>query len=108
MLRRMPVRTQRERSEATTSALLDVARRLFAADGYAATSLDDVVRGAGVTKGALYHRFAGKRDLFLAVYEREQHRLAQVQFEAFARNKGAWEGFYAATQAFFEASLDPG
>ena len=108
MLRRMAVRTQRERSEATTAALVDVARRLFAADGYAATSLDDVVRGAGVTKGALYHHFEGKRDLFLAVYEREQQALAQVQFQAFARKKGTWEGFFAATQAFFEASLDPG
>ena len=104
----MAVRTQRERSEATTSELLDVARRLFAADGYTATSLDDVVRGAGVTKGALYHHFGGKRDLFLAVYEREQQRLARVQFQAFARSEGAWDGFFAATQAFFEASLDPG
>ena len=104
----MAVRTQRERSEATTAELLDVARRLFAADGYAATSLEDVVRGAGVTKGALYHHFGGKRDLFLAVYEREQQKLAQTQFAAFARKKGAWDGFLAASQAFFEASLDPG
>ena len=104
----MAVRTQKERSRATTSELLDVARRLFAADGYAATSLDDVVRGAGVTKGALYHHFAGKRDLFLAVYEREQQRLAQTQFEAFARKKEPWEGFLAGSRAFFEASLDPG
>jgi AcrR family transcriptional regulator len=108
ILRRMAVRTQKERSEATTSELVEVARRLFAADGYAATSLEDVVRGAGVTKGALYHHFGGKRDLFLAVYEREQEKLAQVQFSAFTRKKGAWEGFFAATQAFFEASLDPG
>lgn len=104
----MAVRTQKERSDATTSELVDVARRLFAADGYAATSLDDVVRGAGVTKGALYHHFGGKRDLFLAVYEREQARLAQVQFQAFARKRDVWGGFLAATQAFFEASLDPG
>ncbi len=104
----MAVRTQKERSEATTSELLDVARRLFAADGYAATSLEDVVRGAGVTKGALYHHFGGKRDLFLAVYEREQQRLARAQFEAFARQRDPWEGFFAGTQAFFEASLDPG
>lgn len=104
----MAVRSQKERSDATTSELVEVARRLFAADGYAATSLEDVVRGAGVTKGALYHHFGGKRDLFLAVYDREQARLAQVQFQAFARKKGAWEGFFAATQAFFEASLDPG
>ena len=104
----MPVRSQKERSEATTAELLDVARRLFAADGYAATSLDDVVRGAGVTKGALYHHFAGKRDLFLAVYEREQQRLAQIQFRAFAAEGEAWEGFFAGTRAFFEGSLDPG
>ncbi len=104
----MPVRSQRERSEATTSELVEVARRLFAADGYAATSLDDVVRGAGVTKGALYHHFKGKRELFLAVYEREQQRLAAAQLEAFARTAGTWEGFLAASTAFFEASLDPG
>ncbi len=104
----MAVRTQKERSEATTSELLDVARRLFAADGYAATSLDDVVRGAGVTKGALYHHFGGKRDLFLAVYEREQQRLAAASLEAFARRKDPWEGFLAGCRAFFEASLDPG
>ncbi len=104
----MAVRTQKERSEATTSELVEVARRLFAADGYAATSLEDVVRGAGVTKGALYHHFRGKRELFLAVYEREQQRLAAAQHEAFARRKGTWDGFFAACRAFFEASLDPG
>ena len=104
----MAVRTQKERSEATTSELVEVARRLFASDGYAATSLEDVVRGAGVTKGALYHHFGGKRELFLAVYEREQQRLAQAQLDAFARRKGSWEGFFAGAQAFFEASLDPG
>jgi AcrR family transcriptional regulator len=108
IFRRVTARTQRERSDATTAELLDVARRLLAADGYTATSLDDVVRGAGVTKGALYHHFSGKRELFLAVYEREQQRLARVQFEAFARKKDAWEGFFAGTRAFFEASLDPG
>ena len=104
----MAVRTQKERSEATTSELVEVARRLFAADGYSATSLDDVVRGAGVTKGALYHHFKGKRELFLAVYEREQQRLAAAQLEAFSRRKGTWDGFFAASRAFFEASLDPG
>ncbi len=104
----MAVRTQRERSEATTTELVEVARRLFAADGYAATSLDDVVRGAGVTKGALYHHFGGKRDLFLAVYEREQERLASVQLEAFAGQEGPWDGFFAGAAAFFEASLEEG
>ena len=105
---RTPERTQRERSEATTSELLDAARRLFAADGFAATSLDDIVAAAGVTKGALYHHFESKRDLFRAVYEREQARLAERQAQAYAEADGPWEGFFAGIRAFFELSVDPG
>jgi AcrR family transcriptional regulator len=101
------VQTQQQRSEATTRKLLDAARRLFAADGYAATSLDDVVRVAGVTKGALYHHFEGKRDLFRAVFEREHERLAVVVTEAAAPETDPWDAFYAGARAFFEATLDP-
>ncbi len=101
-------RTQRERSEATTGELLDAARRLFAADGYPATSLDDVVRAAGVTKGALYHHFEDKRDLFRAVFEREHRRLAKIAVEAYRAEDDGWEGLYAGCRAFFEAVLDPG
>ena len=101
-------RTQRERSETTTGELLDAARRLFAADGYPATSLDDVVRAAGVTKGALYHHFSGKPDLFRAVFEREHRRLAKIAVEAYRTEDDRWEGLYAGCRAFFEAVLDPG
>src|SRR6266576_3689600 len=66
--------TQQQRSEATTGALVEAARELFAQDGYAAASLDAVVAKAGVTKGALYHHFAGKRELFAAVFAEEQRR----------------------------------
>ena len=52
-------RTQAERTEATTSALVDAARELFARDGYDATSLDAVAARAKVTKGAVYHHFEG-------------------------------------------------
>jgi AcrR family transcriptional regulator len=104
---RMP-RTQRERSEATTTRLVAAARELFAADGYAATSLDDIVLAAGVTKGAMYHHFAGKRELFVAVYEREQQRLAERSLSAYARRRDHWSGLHAACRTFLEASLDPG
>ena len=106
--RRAPERTQRERTEATTAQLLDAARRLFAADGYQATSLDDVVRAAGVTKGALYHHFGGKRELFRAVFERETRELARTSSEAYHRKRDPWDGFYEGCRAFVEASLDPG
>ena len=101
-------RTQRERTEATTGQLLDAARRLFAADGYNATSLEDVVAAAGVTKGALYHHFSSKRDLFRGVFEREQGELAQACHDAYSAEGDPWDGFHAGCRAFLEASLDPG
>jgi AcrR family transcriptional regulator len=106
--RRSPERTQRERTEATTGQLLEAARRLFAADGYQATSLDDVVRAAGVTKGALYHHFRGKRELFRAVFDREQRELALVSVAAYHGQDDPWTGFYEGCRAFLEALVDPG
>ncbi len=102
-------RTQAQRSEATTAALVAAARELFAQDGYAATSLDAVVAAAGVTKGALYHHFAGKRELFAAVFAAEQERLANSIVEAYERaGDDPWDGFEAGCQAFIEASQEPG
>ena len=61
-------------SASTKRALVDVAEDLFTEHGYAGTSLDAIVAGARVTKGALYHHFAGKQALFEAVFERVEHR----------------------------------
>jgi AcrR family transcriptional regulator len=101
-------RTQRQRTEATTGQLLEAARRLFAADGYTATSLEDVVAAAGVTKGALYHHFDSKRDLFREVFEQEEIALARASHEAYSREGDPWDGFQAGCIAFLEGSLDPG
>jgi AcrR family transcriptional regulator len=87
--------------------LITVARDLFARDGYAATSLTAVVEVAGVTKGALYHHFGGKKALFLAVYQAEWARLASVIAEAHGRKRDPWEGFRAGVEAFLNALLDP-
>lgn len=102
-----PVKTQAERSRATTTQLINAARELFVENGYAATSLDAVVETAGVTKGALYHHYASKADLFAAVYEHEQETLVKLIAEASNRRKDPWERFDAGCRAFFEASLDP-
>src|SRR2546423_1342248 len=56
-------------AEATRLGLNAAARPLFGEQGYADTSVDEVVRAAGVTKGALYHHFRDKHDLFVAVVE---------------------------------------
>lgn len=63
-------RSQRERSDATRNALIGAARSLFTERGYDAVSTEEIVRVAGVTRGALYHHFGGKAQLLEAVYER--------------------------------------
>ena len=55
--------------EATRTRLLAAARELFAERGYAGVATEEIVRAAGVTRGALYHQFAGKEELFAAVLE---------------------------------------
>ncbi len=62
-------RTQAERSAATRDALVTAGRALFGARGYADVGTEEVVRAAGVSRGALYHHFADKAGLFAAVFE---------------------------------------
>jgi AcrR family transcriptional regulator len=102
-----PRRSQAERSAATTERLHASARRLFAEKGYAATSLGDIVADAGLTKGAIYHHFAGKEEVFRDVFEREQRALVRVVADAALRERDPWDGFRAGWRAFLEASQDP-
>ncbi|MDI2124871.1 TetR/AcrR family transcriptional regulator [Yinghuangia seranimata] len=103
-------RTQQERSGATTAELLAAARELFAAEGYAATSLDAVCVRAGVSKGALYHHFRNKEDLFRAVYTAEEARIAEAVAAAYlATHEGdLWDAVFEGCKAYLEMSLDPG
>ena len=76
-------RSRREEyAESTYEALLDSAAACFLENGFLATSLDAVAKRARLTKGAIYHHFASKRDLFLAVLERQEQRSAQTVAEA--------------------------
>jgi AcrR family transcriptional regulator len=70
-------RTQAERTEATRTALIAAARPLFARRGYVEVGTEEIARAAGVTRGALYHHFDGKRELFAAVYEQIEIELAE-------------------------------
>src|SRR3954462_8418481 len=66
-----------ERSEATRAALMAAARPLFAERGFAGVGTEEIVRAAGVTRGALYHQFRDKEELFAAVFELLESELAQ-------------------------------
>ena len=66
-----------EQSEATRAALLKVARRLFAERGYADVVTEEIVQRAKVTRGALYHHFVDKKDLFRAVHEQLEAEMAE-------------------------------
>jgi AcrR family transcriptional regulator len=65
------------RSEATRRLLVTAARRLFGARGYAGVGTEEIVRAAGVTRGALYHQFRDKADLFAAVVEQVEAEIME-------------------------------
>lgn len=98
----------RDAAEATRALLLEVARRTFSRKGYAGTSLQDIVGPAGLTKGALYHHFKSKADLFEAVYvELEEELTVRVRAALAASADDAQSQLAAALDAFFEASAEP-
>lgn len=101
-----PASRRAERAEETRLALIDAARELFAANGYAATSLEEIVRRSRVTKGALYHHFDGKRDLFRAVCERVQREWVGGIVAAASRRPDPWQRFLAGLGEFLDACVD--
>jgi AcrR family transcriptional regulator len=102
-------RTQAERSEATREALVAAARPLFAERGYAGVGTEEIVRAAGVTRGALYHHFEGKRELFAAVYEQVERELAErIATGALGANASSpLEAMRAGAEMFLAAATEP-
>ena len=100
-------RTQAERSEATRTALTDAARRLFAERGYADVGTEEIVREAGVTRGALYHHFDGKRDLLRAVYEQIEGEIAQDLAERAVPGASVLETLRLGADRFLDRCLEP-
>jgi AcrR family transcriptional regulator len=94
-------------SASTRRTLVEVAERLFTGHGYAATSLDAIVAGAQVTKGALYHHYSGKQALFEAVFEKVESAGAQQIQAALQGHRDPWEKANAGLRAFLEVVRQP-
>src|SRR5215211_5576368 len=100
-------RTQAERRATTTRALLDAARSLFAEKGYHGAAAEEIVRRAGLTRGALYHHFEDKKDLFRAVVDEMEGEIDE-EIEAAERVQPELpEAVMAGYRAFVDAVLDP-
>lgn len=98
-----------ERTAETRGALLAAAEKLFTARGYAVVGTEEIVREAGVTRGALYHHFKDKRELFAAVFElMEQSIVAEVAKRVAASGStDPWELAIGGALAFLDTCLDP-
>ena len=90
----------------TRASLIEAARELFGSQGFADTSLDEVVAKAPVTKGALYHHYRGKDDLFAAVYEQVLRELSDRVVAEFLR-PDPWEALVLGCELWVDAHLDP-
>lgn len=102
-------RTQAERAAETREALIAAARLLFAAHGFADAALETIVRAAGVTRGALYHHFADKTELFAAVFEQVEGEVAVRMAEAIAASgrTDPVEVMQLGADFWLDASSDP-
>jgi AcrR family transcriptional regulator len=100
-------RTQSERRAHTRAALMAAGRILFTERGFAGAGREEIVERAGLTRGALYHHFASKEDLFGAVYEAVERELTEAVVVAAAAATDPVEGLRLGAFAFLDAAATP-
>lgn len=94
-------------SEQTRKKLVGVARKLFETKGFAGTGTEDVVRRAGVTRGALYHQFQDKKALFVAVVEELECEIVERIRVAADTETQPWARLQAGYLAVLQACTEP-
>jgi AcrR family transcriptional regulator len=95
------------RGAATRAQLIDIATRLFASRGYEDTSIEAVLQEAGVSRGSLYHHFAGKEGLFEAVLDDVETRVGRQTIAAAVGADGSAAALRAAFLAWIKLAGDP-
>ena len=94
-------------AQATRDALIKAALELFTKRGYAAVGTEEIVARARVTRGALYHHFSDKRDLFRAVFERVEGGLMEGIGARMEATEDPWELMLAGMRSFLDACEEP-
>ncbi|MHB8571635.1 MAG: TetR/AcrR family transcriptional regulator [Candidatus Dormibacteria bacterium] len=90
----------------TRQELVEAARELFGRDGYTGASTEQIAGAAGMTKGALYHVFADKKDLFRAVFDEVQKEVSDLVVAKFLL-PDSWEALVAGCNLWIDAYQDP-
>src|SRR5277367_1432015 len=94
-------------AESTRGELLETGKRLFLERGYTSVSAEELVRTAGLSRGALYHHFGGKQGLFETVFTQLEREAAERIAAAFATQTDPWLQALAAINAFLDVCTQP-
>ncbi|MEO1140757.1 MAG: TetR/AcrR family transcriptional regulator [Pseudomonadota bacterium] len=109
MQEKKETRSNKARTEATRAALIGAARALFAEKGYAETSTPEIVKAAGVTRGALYHHFEDKEAIFRAVVTEEYLAVAdEINASAQSAPGSAIDALKQGGRGYLRAMDSPG
>jgi AcrR family transcriptional regulator len=100
-------RARAEMIEETRARLIASARRAFATQGYAHTSMDDFTAQAGLTRGALYHHFGDKKGLLAAVVAQLDSEMDEHLQRISAQAIESWSGFCERCRAYLRMAQDP-
>jgi AcrR family transcriptional regulator len=91
----------------TRELIVRVARRLFAERGFSGTTIEEVLSGAAIARGALYHHFRDKEDLFRAVYQRSLEEVHAKVVAAASRGTDIWKRLQRGREAYLDLCADP-
>ena len=99
--------TKAQQSQATIELLTNTAFEEFSQKGYADAATETIVRKAGVTRGALYHHFKSKKDLFYAVFQKAQREIGKRIEERADAVDDPWDQLVLGCRAFLKACTEP-
>jgi AcrR family transcriptional regulator len=101
------VATQAERRENTRAVILDAARVHFVGSGYAHTSVSEILHSAGVSRGAMYHHFASKKDLFAAVFVQTSSQAIRDAAEHISRDATPFQALVEGCLGWLDVVSEP-